>query len=290
MQTKLMSLTINPIIEHYLEQNPIEQGIVGIQLPSLVSADTIYSVVNELFLQCNIQVVIIPPPLTSIFSSGVDKDIKAIGGRVQRDRNDGIRYNRVYIALYWDSLGSLNAHHHDIFFNFEEHKVSGGYQVSISDNREFGGDKVVLANQMKTVVDTVTQLGEEKPADVLFSHKSLVLRKPDDWWIEFPEHVDTKLLAGSLLSIIKDNLNELNYMEQSIKSQLTTGSLHQGIIQTFDITPSTVRVIIASTERGKVIRLQIGSVQFFFNETHTGIHNWTQLMIDQLEAHLNLPR
>lgn len=70
--------------------------------------------------------------------------VKSIGGRVQRDRLDGIRYNRVYIALYWDNLGSLNAQHHDIFFNLEEHKVSGGYQVSISDNREFGGDTVKL--------------------------------------------------------------------------------------------------------------------------------------------------
>lgn len=144
MQTKLISLTINPIIEHYLGQNPIEQGIIGIQLPGMSSVTSINSVVNELFYQGDIQVVIIPPPLIDIFSSFVDKDVKSIGGRVRRDRLDGIRYNRVYIALYWDNLGSLNAHHHDIFFNLEEHKVSGGYQVSISDNREFGDDTVKL--------------------------------------------------------------------------------------------------------------------------------------------------
>lgn len=176
MQTKLMSLTINPMIEHYLEQNPIEQGIVGIQLPGMVRSTTINSVVNALFLQRDIQVVIIPPPLTSVFSSGVDKAIKAIGGRVQRDRNDGIRYNRVYIALYWDDLGSLNAHHHDIFFNFEENKGFGGYRVSISDNREFGGDKFVLANQMKTVTESV--ISGKKCDDMLFSRKSLHLRNP----------------------------------------------------------------------------------------------------------------
>lgn len=144
METKLISLTINPIIEHYLGQNPIEQGIIGIQLPGMSSVTSINSVVNELFYQGNIQVVIIPPPLIGIFSSFIDKDVKSIGGRVQRDRLDGIRYNRVYIALYWDNLGSLNAQHHDIFFNFEEHKVSGGYQVSVSDNREFGGDTMQL--------------------------------------------------------------------------------------------------------------------------------------------------
>lgn len=144
MQTKLMSLTINPIIEHYLGQNPIEQGIVGIQLPGMVSVDIIDSVVSELFYQSDLQVVIIPPPLTNVFNPIHDKDVKAIAGRVQRDRLDGVRYNRVYIALYWNELGSLNAHHHDIFFNFEEHKVLGGYQVSISDNREFSGDTVKL--------------------------------------------------------------------------------------------------------------------------------------------------
>lgn len=144
MQTKTTSLTINPIIEHHLKQNPIAQGIIGIQLPGMASVTSINSVVSELFYQSDIQVVIIPPPLVDVFSSYIDKDVKSIGGRVQRDRLDGIRYNRVYVALYWDDLGSLNSQHHDIFFNFEEHKVLGGYQVSISDNREFGDDVVKL--------------------------------------------------------------------------------------------------------------------------------------------------
>lgn len=299
MQTKTISLTINPIIEHHLKQNPIAQGVIGIQLPGMASVTSINSVVSELFYQTDIQVVIIPPPLVDVFSSYNDKDVKSIGVRVRRDRIDGIRYNRVYVALYWDDLGSLNAHHHDIFFNFEEHKVLGGYQVSISDNRDGGGDqvfstettvsgdKLVIASQMKTTVDVLASQSQGNSPNVLFSHKSLMLRKPDDWWIEFPEHADTKLLAGSLLSVINGNVIELNQMEEGVKRELALGDFGQGITKTFDITPSTVRVNVINGATGKVVRFQIGGVQFFFNADRSIIHNWVKLMVDQLSMNVD---
>jgi hypothetical protein len=294
MQTKTISLTINPIIEHHLKQNPIAQGIIGIQLPGMASVTSINSVVSELFYQSDIQVVIIPPPLVDVFSSYIDKDVKSIGGRVQRDRLDGIRYNRVYVALYWDDLGSLNAHHHDIFFNFEEHKVLGGYRVSISDNRDVGvdqvfgtettvsGDKLVIASQMKTTVDALASQSQENSADVLFSHKSLMLRKPSDWWIEFPENTDQKLMTVNVLKYIQDNEAMFARVIRQVKDRIVDGTFGMGIILDFPEYPN-VKATMEDGARGKFVVIKVGMVGFYFSTERTMFLDWHALMIDQLD-------
>lgn len=294
MQTKTTSLTINPIIEHHLKQNPIAQGIIGIQLPGMASVTSINSVVSELFYQSDIQVVIIPPPLVDIFSSYIDKDVKSIGGRVQRDRLDGIRYNRVYVALYWDDLGSLNAHHHDIFFNFEEHKVLGGYRVTISDNRDVGadqvfgtettvsGDKLVIASQMKTTVDALASQSQENSADVLFSHKSLMLRKPSDWWIEFPENTDQKLMTVNVLKYIQDNEAMFARVIRQVKDRIVDGTFGMGIILDFPEYPN-VKATMEDGARGKFVVIKVGMVGFYFSTERTMFLDWHALMIDQLD-------
>jgi len=294
MQTKTISLTINPIIEHHLKQSPIAQGIIGIQLPGMASVTSINSVVSELFYQSDIQVVIIPPPLVDVFSSYIDKDVKSIGGRVQRDRLDGIRYNRVYIALYWDDLGSLNAHHHDIFFNFEEHKVLGGYRVTISDNRDVGvdqvfgtettvsGDKLVIASQMKTTVDALASQSQENSADVLFSHKSLMLRKPSDWWIEFPENTDQKLITVNVLKYIQDNEAMFARVIRQVKDRIVDGTFGMGIILDFPEYPN-VKATMEDGARGKFVVIKVGMVGFYFSTERTMFLDWHTLMIDQLD-------
>jgi len=83
----------------------------------------------------DLQIVIVPPPLIGVFFASSEKDIKAIGGRVQRDRTDGIRYNRLYVALYWDDLGKSNIEHHDVFFDVTI-TPTGAVETVITDNRK----------------------------------------------------------------------------------------------------------------------------------------------------------
>lgn len=296
MQTKLMSLNINTVIENYLSQNPISQGIIGIQLPGMVSTDIINGVVNDLFYNNSTQVVIIPPPLTTVFDSGVDKDIKAIAGRVQRDKLDGIRYNRVYIALYWDDLGSLNSHHHDIFFNFEERGKLGGYQVSISDNREFGGDvltlvkpragdKLVISNQMKTVLSQLdTNKVSGQPVEMLFSLKSLSLRGPaDDWWIEFPEFTDEKSMASNILKYLQDNKQIFTDVIWVIKDRITNDIFGVGVILEFPKYNNIMATMIDGPS-GRFVRIKVGMNYFFFSVERAIMFDWYKLMVDQLDV------
>jgi len=284
------------MIQHKLESNPLQQGIIGIQLPGMVSTDIINVVVNELFYNSDIQVVIIPPPLTTVFASGVDKDVKAIGGRVQRDRLDGIRYNRVYIALYWDDLGSLNSVHHDIFFQVEE-AGSGAYRVSISDNRDFGGDsvkvvepettgdKVVFANKMKTVLSQVdsTTVSDE-PVDMLFSRDSIAKRLLGDWWIDFPEHVaDKKLMAANVLAYVQDHQVEMHQVINDIRDRYANGNFGPGIIVTYPWFPSA-EVTMMQVKSGKYVRIKVGMVHFFFSVDRTDGVNWYDWMLTELNS------
>ncbi|QZA70522.1 hypothetical protein AH04_35 [Erwinia phage AH04] len=289
MQTQLVSLTIGPIVEHYLETTPLSQGIIGIQVPGFITVDDLNKLVTELFAlgigTSEMQTVIIPPPQLGTFDASKKADVESIGGRVFRDRNDGIRYNRVYIALYWDDLGKLNSMRHDIFFQVEERQV-GGYQVSITDNREFGGDKVVYGNQLKSVIGTLASQSEDKPVDMLFSLKSLMLRKPDDFWIEFPEFTDEKLMAANLLKYVQDNEQIFTNVIWVIKDRISKGTFGVGIILEFPKCLN-IRVIMTDGPRGKFVRIQVGMTFFFFSIDRPIIHDWVKLMINQLEAHMN---
>lgn len=297
MQTQLVSLTIGPIVEHYLETTPLSQGIIGIQVPGFITVDDLNKLVTELFAlgigTSEMQTVIIPPPQIGTFDASKKADVESIAGRVFRDRNDGIRYNRVYIALYWDDLGSLNAHHHNIFFNFEEHKVSGGYRVSISDNREGRGDTVQLVNpgdkfvvgdQMKTTLSAIKETNiPEGEVNSLFSMKSILNRKPDDWWIELPEFTDEKLMAANLLKYVQDNEQIFTNVIWVIKDRISKGTFGVGIILEFPKCLN-IRVIMTDGPRGKFVRIQVGMTFFFFSIDRPIIHDWVKLMINQLEA------
>lgn len=298
MQTQLTSLTIGPIVGHYLETTPLSQGIIGIQVPGLIAVDDLNKLVIELFalgIGINeMQTVIIPPPQLGTFDASKKADVESIGGRVFRDRNDGIRYNRVYIALYWDDLGKLNSMYHDIFFQVEERQV-GGYQVSISDNRDVGvdqvfgtettmsGNKFVIANQMKTTLDTLASQSEDKPVVVLFSKRSLMERSSGDWWIEFPEFTDEKLMAANLLKYVQDNEQIFTNVIWVIKDRIAKGTFGVGIILEFPEFPN-IKTIMTDGPRGKFVRIQIGMSFFFFSVDLSITRNWAKLMTDQLEA------
>lgn len=289
MQTQLVSLTIGPIVEHYLETTPLSQGIIGIQVPGFITVDDLNKLVTELFAlgigTSDMQTVIIPPPQLGTFDASKKADVGSIAGRVFRDRNDGIRYNRVYIALYWDDLGKLNSIHHDIFFQVEECQV-GGYQVSITDNREFGGDKVVYSNQLKSVVDTLASQSEDKPVDMLFSLKSLMLGKPDDFCIEFPEFLsDTKRTASWLLQYIKDNEQTVNASINDVHDRITCKSLGPNVLPTFPNYPN-IGAIVKDGPNGKFARIKIGMIFIYFSIERAMLFNWYDLIVNKLEAHL----
>lgn len=279
------------MIQHKLESNPLQQGIIGIQLPGMASTDIINVVVNELFYNSDIQVVIIPPPLTTVFASGVDKDVKAIGGRVQRDRLDGIRYNRVYIALYWDDLGSLNSVHHDIFFQVEE-AGSGAYRVSISDNRDFGGDSIKVINDKSSpdlLSDAVieSQMKETLSLDnVPFTYNSLPghppVRIPDDWFVEFPPNTeDNKLLAGGALKYIQDNLDIVTNVIKDAKDRINKTTIPMGVILDYTEYP-IIRGAMRDTPKGPYVLIKIGMVNFGFSVQRAMTFDWYGLMVAEL--------
>lgn len=128
------------LISDYLNEKPLKQGIIGIQVDSMINCKDLDMVQQSLFdipgeTNYDLQIVIVPPPLIGVFFASSEKDVKAIGGRVQRDRTDGIRYNRLYVALYWDDLGKSNIEHHDVFFDVTI-TPTGAVETVITDNRK----------------------------------------------------------------------------------------------------------------------------------------------------------
>lgn len=300
MKPNIVTMNILKVVEHHITSMPIKQGIIGIQLPGMVTTDELITVQSDAFslpylVPYDLQIAIIPPPLTGIFDASSEEDVKAIGGRVHRDRLDGIRYNRVYIALYWDDLGHLNAHHHDIFFNAIGNQHDG-YRVSISDNREFGGDKFVVANQMKAVVSHVeTAKFSDEPIDMMFSIKSLINRTDIPWWMELPEPVSDKThLAEQLLAVINNNQAQLRVIESTVKEKLRLNEFDPSLVMTFAYPPTGISATLqpGGNKRNtslKSVRLQIGSIYFYFG-IEQGIYiDWVTLIIKQLECFINYP-
>lgn len=123
---------IDPIYS-YLRDYPISQGIVGIKVPQLgtVQENEFYSSLIQLnnLVGCDIQSVIVPDSRTL-----PDHDA-SLERRVGRDRLDGIRYNRVYFALYNREPCEKVKLAHDIFFDVTEEQLTGRYVVSGIDTR-----------------------------------------------------------------------------------------------------------------------------------------------------------
>lgn len=123
---------IDPIYS-YLRDHQISQGIVGIKVPQMgtVQENEFYSSLIQLnnLVGCDIQSVIVPDSRT------LPDHEASLERRVGRDRLDGIRYNRVYFALYNTDPCEKVKLAHDIFFDITDEQLTGRFVVSGIDTR-----------------------------------------------------------------------------------------------------------------------------------------------------------
>lgn len=134
------SYDIDFIVRNVLADSGIQQGIVGIKLPESLGVTQEHEFCTQLFYlgkdlpQGSIQVALIPPPLAEHFDFKDKVQMEALGRRIQRDHDDGIRYNRVYIAIYTNDVPMSIAQCHDLFIELEPFRLETAGKVM--DNRK----------------------------------------------------------------------------------------------------------------------------------------------------------
>lgn len=119
------------IIGDVLDQTGIKQGIIGVLAPYLGTVEEM-EFYRSLFSIKDVQLVIIPPPDRAWFDKFNKGQMEALAGRVIRDKTDGIRYNRVYVAIYDDALPEHVITSHDIFVYVPSYPS----EIDIKDYRE----------------------------------------------------------------------------------------------------------------------------------------------------------
>lgn len=120
------SSELSAIFEKVLSDYPIRQGIVGVYVqPDVLGTVEHYEFLDGLYrinevLNYDIQQVILPPPASHHFVISDNEKMDALRRRVERDQLDGIRYNRVYFAIYTEQPPESVIKAHDIWFDVEE--------------------------------------------------------------------------------------------------------------------------------------------------------------------------
>lgn len=105
--------------------NMNKPGIIGIQIPSFPGTVEMYEFmehITECSKETSTDVVIITEPKSEWFHHKNKIQMEALAGRVIRDRNDGIRYNRLFIALYrsLNPVPEAVKLEHDYFITIED--------------------------------------------------------------------------------------------------------------------------------------------------------------------------
>lgn len=113
---------LDNIIEKALTEFPIQQGIIGIFFPEPMGTMEDFEFHSTLIglgeiLKYDFQAVILPPPLRNWFDVNDKLQMEALARRVDKDKTDGIRNNRVYIALYTDYPTDEVIKAHDFWFD-----------------------------------------------------------------------------------------------------------------------------------------------------------------------------
>lgn len=169
---------------------------------------------------------------------------------------------------------------HDIWVTVKNGEIT--FNTNLHETT-VSGNKFVLANQMKSVVSQVdTSKISDHPVDMLFSAKSMALRMPSDWWIEFPENTDQKLMTVNVLKYIQDNEAIFARVIRQVKDRIVDGTFGMGIILDFPEYPN-VKATMEDGARGKFVVIKVGMVGFYFSTERTMFLDWHALMIDQLD-------
>lgn len=130
-----VSYDIDNIVMNVLAESGIQQGIVGIKFPTSLGIVQEQEFYTSLFhIQDGIQLVLLPPPLASAFNPNDKTQMESLSRRIQRDHDDGIRYNRVYIAVYHHDMSDLIIPHHDLFVELSPYHFE--LMGTVTDNRK----------------------------------------------------------------------------------------------------------------------------------------------------------
>lgn len=131
----LIGSDLDQLVFKILDRLVIQQGIVGIRIPTHIGVVEEYEFVTGLFniekaIGYEIQQVILPPPSFVHFDNTNRIQMEALTRRVQRDHDDGIRYNRVYLAVYNDYVHTSVMEAHDIFIEIDpaNHRFQATYK------------------------------------------------------------------------------------------------------------------------------------------------------------------
>lgn len=140
----LFGSDLEQIVVDILDRSVIQQGIVGIKIPTDIgTAEELYFVTGLFNIQNNlgyeIQQVILPFPSFVHFDNTNKIQMEALARRVQRDRDDGIRYNRVYLAVYSDYVHPSVMEAHDIFIDINS--ANNRFQATYKDLRIRSGNE-----------------------------------------------------------------------------------------------------------------------------------------------------
>ena len=115
--TELHEIVHDCFVDSGLEQ----PGIIGILYPfdlGTVEEMEFYEWLLTEFSPSGPHHLIVPVPEIDWFNMNSPKDVVSLAGRVARDRIDGVRYNRLYVALYRENNPPPEAVivEHDHFF------------------------------------------------------------------------------------------------------------------------------------------------------------------------------
>lgn len=138
MSQTFKSSQLEEIVTHVIAYNPIRQGIIGIFVPDLMGTVEQLEFIQGLYeihdqLNYDIQQVILPPP-NHKFKAGNPTEMEALARRVKRDHDDGIRYNRVYFAVYTEYPTDNVIKSHDMWF--DTHKEGSQHVAVVTNYRE----------------------------------------------------------------------------------------------------------------------------------------------------------
>lgn len=115
-----------------------KQGNIGINMPALITGGDYDELLGWLRIP-HTQIIIVPPPDTDLFDVREVDKVDALARLSTRWRDDGLRYNRVYLCLYW--FGSHPPEKikaaHDIWIDIEDvnARVGKKWYFTTTDNR-----------------------------------------------------------------------------------------------------------------------------------------------------------
>lgn len=206
-------------------------------------------------------------------------DMKVVIIPANQDNTDFILLPEDTLGLYlYDTVPANVSNNYDVWVTVREGGLIFKNNLPPIDNNYVFSDR--LKNTVERVADVTKSDGE---MNVLFSHKSMLLRKPDDWWIEFPENTDKNMMTITLLKYIQDNKQMFSIVILAAKERIGTNAFGIGTILEFTEYPN-IKVTMSDGPHGKFVRIKVGAVYFFFSVDRAIMSDWYQLMIKQLEA------